>query len=145
MLSLISLDVKGAYNRVSKEGLIQRIRARGIPEQLLRWIKAFCSNRAAIILVKGRCSKTRDLAQSGSPLSPVAYLLYNADLMQRRIDANGGAMAFIDDFSAWVTGPAAHSNRAGIASIIETATDWEKRSGATFEADKTNQPHPLYL
>lgn len=127
VLSLISFDVKGAYNGVSKERLIQRMRARGIPEQLLRWIEAFCSNRTATIMVNGRCSQTQDLAQSGlpqgSPLSPVAYLFYNADLVQRRIDANGGAIAFIDDFSAWVTGPTAHSNRAGIASIIETATE----------------------
>ncbi|KFG84300.1 reverse transcriptase [Metarhizium anisopliae] len=121
------------------------MRARGIPEQLLRWIEAFCSNRTATILVNGGCSKIQDLAQSGlpqgSPLSPVAHLFYNADLVQRRIDANGGAIAFIDDFSAWVTGPTAHGISCGIASIIEIATDWEKRSGATFEADKTNLIH----
>lgn len=145
VLSLISFDVKGAYNGVSKERLIQRMRARGIPEKLLRWIEAFCSDRTATIMVNGRCSKAQALAQpglpQGSPLSPVAFLFYNADLVQRRIDANGGAIAFIDDFSAWVTGPTAHSNRVGIASIIGTAMEWEKRSGATFEADKTNLIH----
>lgn len=61
--------------------------------------------------------------------------------MQRRIDANGGAIAFIDDFSAWVTGLTAHSNCVEIASIIGTAMEWEKRSGAIFEADKTNLIH----
>jgi hypothetical protein len=34
-------------------------------------------------------------------------------------------------------GPTAHSNRAGIASVIKTAMEWEKKSGATFKADKT--------
>lgn len=33
------------------------------------------------------------------------------------------------------------SQSRGIASIIESAMDWEKRSGATFEADKTNVIH----
>ena len=145
VLSLINFDVKGVYNGVCKERLIQRMKARGIPEKLLRWIEAFCSNRTATIMVNGQCSDTQDLPQpglpQGSPLSPVAYLFFNADLVQRRIDANGGAIAFIDDFTAWVTGPTAHSNRAGIASIIETATAWEKRSGATFEADKTSLIH----
>jgi hypothetical protein len=78
-------------------------------------------------MVNGRCFKTQALAQpglpQGSPISPVAYLFYNADLVQRRIDANGGAIAFIDDFPAWVTGPTAHSNRAGIAPIVETTTE----------------------
>ena len=34
VLSLVSFDVKGAYNGVYKERLLQRMLARGIPEQL---------------------------------------------------------------------------------------------------------------
>jgi hypothetical protein len=36
VLSLISFDVKGAYNRVCKEQLLQKIKARGIPESLIQ-------------------------------------------------------------------------------------------------------------
>ena len=43
----------------------------------------------------------------------------------------------MDDFAAWVTGRTAHSNREGIEAIINDALEWEKRSGATFEAEKT--------
>ncbi|OAQ57647.1 endonuclease/exonuclease/phosphatase [Purpureocillium lilacinum] len=96
VLSLISFDVKGAYNA-------------GLPQ--------------------------------GSPLSPVLFLFFNADLVQRRIKAAGGSIAFIDDYSAWVTGRTAEANRAGIQVIIDEAIDWEKRSGATFEVDKTTIVH----
>ena len=61
--------------------------------------------------------------------------------MQRRIKAVGGSIAFIDDYSAWVTGRTAEADRAGIQSIIDEALDWEKRSGATFEVDKTTIVH----
>ncbi|EAQ84468.1 hypothetical protein CHGG_08482 [Chaetomium globosum CBS 148.51] len=77
----------------------------------------------------------------GSPLSPILFLFFNADLVQRKIDSNGGAIAFVDDFTAWVTGPTAQSTRKGIEAIIDQALDWEKRSGATFEADKTAVIH----
>ena len=141
VLSLVSFDVKGAYNGVFKDRLLQRMRARGLPEQLVRWIGAFCSDRTASLQVNGQDSGEQALPQAGlpqgSPLSPVAYLFFNADLVQRRIDANGGAIAFIDDFTAWVTGPTAQSNLAGIQSIVDHATEWERRSGATFEAKKT--------
>jgi hypothetical protein len=60
-----------------------------------------------------------------------------AYLVQRRIDSRRGAIAFVDDFTAWVTGPTAQSNQEGIEAIIKDALDWEKRSGATFEAEKT--------
>ncbi|KAI3059595.1 hypothetical protein CBS147353_10533 [Aspergillus niger] len=74
----------------------------------------------------------------GSPLSPILFFFFfDADLVQRQIDSQGGAIAFVDDFTAWVTGPTAQSNREGIEAIINEALDWKKRSGATFEADKT--------
>lgn len=141
VLSLISFDVKGAYNGVCKERLLQRMKARGIPEDLLRWVEAFCSERTATIQINGQLSKAQNLPQAGlpqgSPLSPILFLFFNADLVQRQIDSQGGAIAFVDDFTAWVTGPTAQSNREGIEAIINEALEWERRSGATFEADKT--------
>ncbi|KAJ5125944.1 hypothetical protein N7526_008121 [Penicillium atrosanguineum] len=141
VLSLISFDVKGAYNGVCKERLVQRMKARGIPEVLLRWVEAFCSERTANILINGQLSETQSLPQAGlpqgSPLSPILFFFFNADLVQRQIDSQGGAVTFVDDFTAWVTGPTAQSNREGIEAIINEALNWERRSGATFEADKT--------
>ncbi|KAM4061805.1 endonuclease-reverse transcriptase domain-containing protein [Hirsutella rhossiliensis] len=66
---------------------------------------------------------------------------FNADLVQTKISTSGGSIAFVDDYSAWVTGSTAESNRDGIQSIIDRALEWEKRSGATFEGDKTTIIH----
>jgi ribonuclease HI len=141
VVSLVSFDVKAAYNGVYKQRLLQRLRARGIPDDLVRWIEGFCSNRTATIQVNGQSSETQSLPQAGlpqgSPLSPILYLFFNADLVQRQIDANGGAIAFIDDFTAWVASPTVELNRNRLQAIIDSALDWEQRSGATFEADKT--------
>nr|AEB91360.1 unknown [Verticillium dahliae VdLs.17] len=145
VVSLVSFDVKGAYNGVCKERLIQRMRARGLPEDLLRWVEAFCSDRTATIQVNGQASEVRTLPQAGlpqgSPLSPILFLFFNADLVQQKINCYGGAIAFVDDFTSWVAGPTTQDNRKGIEAIIEKALDWEQRSGATFEADKTAVIH----
>jgi hypothetical protein len=142
---LVSFDVKGAYNGVFKDRLLQRLKARGIPKKLVRWIDAFCSNRTATITVNGYTSGLRELPQAGlpqgSPLSPILFLFFNADLVQSRIDSNGGSIAFVDDYSAWVTGATAEENRDGIQAIIDRALAWERRSGATFECDKTTIVH----
>ena len=116
-------------------------KARGISVGLIRWVKAFCLERTATIQINGHVSEVQGLPQAGLPqgssLSPMLFLFFNADLVQRQIDSQGGAMAFVDDFTACVTGSTAQSNREGIEAIINEALDWEKRSGATFEADKT--------
>ncbi|KAJ0126277.1 Uncharacterized protein HZ326_30618 [Fusarium oxysporum f. sp. albedinis] len=72
----------------------------------------------------------------GSPLSPLLFLFFNADLVQHKIDLKSRSIAFIDDYSAWVTAPTAEANRAGIQAVIDRAPERERRSGATFE-DKT--------
>lgn len=44
MVSLLSFDVKGAYNGVCKERLLQRLAARGILPSLVNWVEPFASN-----------------------------------------------------------------------------------------------------
>ncbi|KAG7000914.1 hypothetical protein FocnCong_v012556 [Fusarium oxysporum f. sp. conglutinans] len=63
-------------------------------------------------------------------------LFLNAYLVQTQIDGNGGAIAFVDTYTAWVSGPMAQSNQGGIQAIIDKALDWERRSGAIVEAEK---------
>ncbi|OBS16816.1 hypothetical protein FPOA_12588 [Fusarium poae] len=67
VVSLVSFDVKGAYNGVCKERLLQRMKARGIPEGLLRWVDAFCSERTVTIMINGQSSESRPLPQAGLP------------------------------------------------------------------------------
>ncbi|KAL1582126.1 hypothetical protein WHR41_09392 [Cladosporium halotolerans] len=141
VVSLVSFDVKGAYNGVYKDRLLQRLQARGIPSDLVNRIDAFCSTRTATIVVNGQTSDVRALEQAGlpqgSPLSPILLLFFNADLVQQRIDQNGGAIAFVDDYPAWVVGKTAAENIDRLQAIVQRATEWESRSGASFEGDKT--------
>jgi hypothetical protein len=70
-------------------------------------------------------------------LSPILFLFFNADLVQQRIDQNGGAIAFVDDYTVWVVGATAAENMDRLNVIVQRATLWESRSGASFEGDKT--------
>jgi hypothetical protein len=70
VLSLISFDVKGAYNGVNKHVLLHRLKARRVPEMLVQWVANFCSDRRATVVVNGHDSTTYDLAHPGLPQGP---------------------------------------------------------------------------
>ena len=135
----------GAYDGVCKDTLVQRLAARGIPVGLVNWIDDFCSERAATIVFNGRSSEVCELEQPGlpqsSPLSPILFLFFNADLVQQKIDQNGGAIAFVDDYTAWVVGKTAAENLDRLKTVVQLATRWESRSGASFEGEKTSFTH----
>ena len=77
-------------------------------------------------MVNGQASEVRELEQAGlpqgSPLSPILFLFFNADLVQQRTDQNGGAIAFVDDYTAWVVGATAVENMERLNAIVERAT-----------------------
>jgi hypothetical protein len=51
--------MKGAYNGVCKEILLQPMKARGFPKGILRWVDAFCFERTATIMINGQSSESR--------------------------------------------------------------------------------------
>ena len=101
VLSLITFDVKGAFNGVAVGVLIDRLRKRRLPKQIICWVKSFCDNRKATVSINGETSGISLLPQAGvpqgSPLSPILYLFFNADLVEGVINKNKGSLAFIDD------------------------------------------------
>jgi hypothetical protein len=146
VLSVVSFDVKGAYNGVAKEVLIRRLQQRRVPTALVQWIDAFCSHRRAMIVINDYCSEAMEITYpglpQGSPLSPILYLFFNADLVDVPINKHEGAIAFVDDYNRWVVGQSADANTETLqAHIIPKALSWAARSGATFEAQKTQYIH----
>jgi hypothetical protein len=78
----------------------------------------------------------------GSPLSPILYIFYNANLVEQPIDKTKGALGFVDDYSPWVVGDNVDQNIEALqTSIIPKAERWARESGATFEPSKTGLIH----
>ena len=146
VLTLITFDVQGAYNGVKADLMAERLRQRKIPEKIVKWVESFCTNRKACLAFGKYCSEILSLVEAGlpqgSPLSPLSYIFYNADLIEIPITKTEGGLGFIDDFSAWVVGKSVSENLERIENeVITRVVRWAQASGATFEKTKTELIH----
>jgi hypothetical protein len=118
VVTLISFDLKGAFNGVNQRSLDACLRARRIPTVARKWIASFMSDRHASIGFDDFRTAMEPLANAGlvqgSPLSPILFSFFNADLVEQPVNIHGGASAFIDDYFRWRVGRSTEENIARI-------------------------------
>ncbi|KAF4311312.1 reverse transcriptase [Botryosphaeria dothidea] len=98
--TLLQLDVSGAYDNVSHPRLLHNLRKRRIGGRALEWIRSFLSERQTKLKLSDgaeACYGTPSGIPQGSPLSPMLYLFYNADLLETCAAQGVMVIGYIDD------------------------------------------------
>jgi hypothetical protein len=63
---MLTLDIKGAFNAVLPERLIYRLQQQGWPENLVRWVSCFATQRTATLRLDEETGPSFDVP-SGIP------------------------------------------------------------------------------
>ena len=131
------LDVSGAYDNVSHERLLHNLKKRRLG-QLVPWVKSFLSNRSTKIRmpegISGQFSTPTGIPQ-GSPISPILYLVYNADLIENcgsGVTSNG----WVDDVCFMAKGDSEHETTRKLRSACRKADQWAKMHASVFDPKK---------
>lgn len=135
----IFMDVAGAFNNIHHERLIHNLRQRRIPEAIARWISSFLQGRSMQLQFNGIKSEsipTPAGVPQGSPLSPLLYMYYNADLLEVAPQHRSTRLGFIDDIAYGVQGRSGKENVRKLKHILSEAEEWRKKHGAQFEPSK---------
>lgn len=140
VVSLLMLDVSGAFDNVSHQRLIHNLKKRGVPPATVAWITDFLQDRETVIKLPEFTSskiKTPTGIPQGSPLSPILYLFYNADLIQDLAQDNTcKTMGWIDDVGILVVGNSAEENSRQLELEVAKAERWAKAHASVFAPDK---------
>ena len=140
--SAVFMDVAGAFNNVHHERLIDNMEKRRIPGFIIAWTESFLRDRSTHLRFNGITSeeiRTEAGVPQGSPLSPILYMYYNAELLDvPRIceEKTVQSLGFIDDIAYGVQGQNDEENAQKLQQMLERAEGWKNRHGAKFETTK---------
>ena len=116
VVSILFLDVEGAFPNAVKERLIHNMKKRRIPKAYVDFVEQLLTGRMTKLQFDDFVSELMTVDNGigqGDPLSMILYIIYNADLLEiadvtEREDALGyvdnvAVMAVADDFDETVT------------------------------------------
>ena len=144
--SLLLLDVTGAFNFVSHERLLHNLRKRRIDPKVVNWIESFISGRETTLRLDDYTTEPFIIntgIPQGSPLSPIIYLFYNADLLEACSEPStySTSIGYIDDMAILAIEDTAEENCQTLAAIHERAKTWAFKHAFIFAEDKYELIH----
>jgi len=141
VVSLLSLDMAGAFDNVSHERLLHNLQTKRVPSFIVNWTASFISDRATSISLGGKTSAVEKVATGipqGSPISPVLFLFFNAPLIEECAKTSlpvqvGG---FVDDVHLLAYSESTETNCTNLGRAHDIYLKWAATHDATFAPQK---------
>ena len=142
-VSLLFLDVKAAFPSVVPERLFHNMRKCGVPKQYTDWYRLRLTGRKTTLCFDDYVSPLFSIESGidqGCPLSALAFLFYNADILDIPNRKNGEVgFGFIDDICYGARGPSFPASNRKIKVMMEWrggCIEWSQTHYVNFEMDK---------
>lgn len=133
---MLTVDVKGAFDGVLANRLIQRLREQGWPNCLVQWVRSFLANRTAHIRldkVKSKAFSVLCGLPQGSPISPILFLLYVEPFLR----LTKGRFGYADDGAMLAVGATTQVVHAKLQKHLDITLAWGQENGVLFDSAKT--------
>ncbi|KAH7559026.1 hypothetical protein BM1_03963 [Bipolaris maydis] len=137
----IFLDIKGAFDHVSKNKLLEVMKDQGLPCCLLAWTKSFLEDRILQLSFDGQTEKPQVISTGtpqGSPASPILFLIYSKPLFNAiQTNANIYSSSYIDDLQISISSTSVRKNIKLLEKEIQNLFRLAEESAIQFDSSKT--------
>ena len=109
-ITMVTMDVQGAFDALLKNRLLERMTAQGWPLSLIWLVNSFLTDRHVRVRLEDATTPYHKVAcgtPQGSPLSPVLYMLYLAELLAEDTTLRFG---YADDICLYRATPSLEDN-----------------------------------
>jgi ribonuclease HI len=140
--SLLTFDVKGAFDGVLPGRLVHRLRSQGWPDNLAHWVASFVTGRVVQIRIDGEIGPITGILcglPQGSPVSPILFMLYLAPLF--RLGSPKTRFGYADDAAILAISLSLEANCQSLSTSLQEALVWGTKEGITFAPDKYELIH----
>jgi hypothetical protein len=139
--STLFLDVKGAFDHVSKNRLLQIMISLLLPTSLILWVSTFLDDRVLRLAFDNSIEAFRSILTGipqGSPISPILFLIYIRDLFK---SANIKFRSYLDNISLTTASKSLKKNIKTLEREVKDIVDLGKKNAISFNIDKTELIH----
>lgn len=146
IVSVLGLDLAGAFDNVSWERLLWILRMKGFPDWIIIMVGNFLKGRRTKFSFSDHLSQWYSTATGipqGSTLSPVLFLFFISELLEKFTKVQNGLLGFgfVDDTTLIAWSNSAKENCARLTEAHQECEKWAKRYGAKFAPDKYQLIH----
>ena len=139
--STLFLDIKGAFDHVSKNRLLQIMISLLLPTSLILWVSLFLDDRVLRLAFNNSIKAFKSILTSipqGSPILPILFLIYIRDLFK---SANIKFRSYLDNISLTTTSKSLKKNIKTLEREVKDIVDLGKKNTISFNIDKTELIH----
>ena len=132
------LDIAKAYDATWIQGLILKCARKGIKGRMLGWIRAFLTNRTAVIRVGAALSKPRWIlagVPQGAVLSPTCFNIMMADFPLPSPETR--VLIYADDVALYTSGKNPEEAERLLNPLLRKLEKWGDKWRLTFAPEKS--------
>ena len=144
VVSMLSLDISGAFPNTSHERLLYILRRKGFPEWVVQVTKGFIEGQTTRLVAGGLTSQEVNIKTGipqGSPLSPILFLLFSSELLEILESGDTRGSAFVDDTNMLTVSSSVTVNCRRLEQAHDKCLAWARRHGVKFAPDKYQLIH----